>query len=272
MKFIITLFILSSSFYAYSQKNIKVKIYYEKHKDGWTLYADNSEFCPVSFNFNYELDNIRLSENEKTKVVPANSKRFLITELDIINKRKASHFNYRYKVNRGNHLILNFDNNYGYTLPFAMDKAFKVSQGYNTTRSHEGIHAIDFSMPVGTPICAAKGGVVVESIESNTKRCKTVECAKYNNKIVVYHPDDNTFGAYLHLKFNGSLVEVGQQINKGDQIGYSGNTGYSTGPHLHFEVYQQEMQRKQTIPTKFRISGDGELEYLREKKKYKRLH
>ena len=55
------------------------------------------------------------------------------------------------------------------------------------------------------------------------------------NYVKIRH-DDGTIGNYVHLQHDGVLVEVGDKVRTGDVIGMSGNTGFTTGPHLHFEV------------------------------------
>lgn len=86
---------------------------------------------------------------------------------------------------------------------------------------HEGI---DIGAPTGTPILAADTGMVVFRGWSGN----------YGYMIKIDHGGGEMVTLYAHLSdFN---VELGQQVNKGDVIGYVGNTGYSTGPHLHFEI------------------------------------
>ena len=60
---------------------------------------------------------------------------------------------------------------------------------------------------------------------------------------------------YAHLKAEGVLVRVGQRVRAGQQIGLSGNTGFTTGPHLHFVVQVNRGMRLESIPV--RIAGVG---------------
>ena len=124
-------------------------------------------------------------------------------------------------------------------------------------------------MPIGTKITAIRGGIVVKVVETNNKNCGKEVCKKYNNLIVIYH-SDGTFAEYTHIKQNGSVVEVGDKIIKGQLIGYSGNVGWSTGPHLHLLVFLQRLNKRTTLKTKFLI-GNGERKvYLKEKNEYSR--
>lgn len=99
-------------------------------------------------------------------------------------------------------------------------------------------YAIDFLVPVGTPIYAAASGKVVW-IKDNSKVGGRDKKKYWNlgNRIVIKHKNGE-YTAYEHLRYKRIIVKVGQKIRKGQIIGYSGNTGWSTiGPHLHFEVF-----------------------------------
>lgn len=103
----------------------------------------------------------------------------------------------------------------------------KLSSGFGNRRSYSGsvrFHAgIDIWAPYGSEIYAAESGQVL----------KAEYHGGYGYSILVYHGGDfATF--YAHL--SGFAVSVGQAVQKGQVIGYVGTTGYTTGPHLHFEV------------------------------------
>ncbi len=100
-----------------------------------------------------------------------------------------------------------------------------ITSGYGTRwgRPHEGI---DFGVPVGTPVYAAASGTVQARPGYN---------GGYGNLIVLKH-SAGVETRYAHL--SRISVSTGEHVNQGDLIGYSGNTGHSTGPHLHFEIRQ----------------------------------
>lgn len=150
------------------------------------------------------------------------------------------------------------DDNHLYRLPYADGASYRVLQGFGSRFSHRGIeqYAIDFRMSVGTPVHAARGGVVARAVDVHDKGCWEDGCGKYANFIVVMH-DDGTTGEYYHLKKDGAFVEVGDRVVAGQEIGLSGNTGHTTMPHLHFAVYRATRgARPQSIPISF-ISADG---------------
>jgi len=92
--------------------------------------------------------------------------------------------------------------------------------GKKQSEFHKGI---DIACPIGSKVLASRSGTIAF----------TGANGGYGNLIVIEH-EHNYHSLYGHL--NGYNVKVGQRVNKGDVIGYSGNTGHTTGPHLHFEV------------------------------------
>ena len=144
------------------------------------------------------------------------------------------------------------DKDYAYQLPYEKGKAFKIIQGYNSTLgTHHNQNALDFKMPVGTPICAARDGVVFETVDYFTKGGPSVKYEHKGNHIYIRH-SDGTFAVYYHLKYHGVAVKTGQKVKKGEIIGYSGKTGQALVPHLHFKVrYTKKGSDPMDIPTKF---------------------
>ncbi len=100
-------------------------------------------------------------------------------------------------------------------------------------------HGIDFLVPIGTEILAARKGKVVDvKVDSNEGGFEEKYIGnKYLNFITIEH-EKGEFSQYAHLKFNGACVKEGDKVKAGEVIGYSGNTGYTSTPHLHFHVYR----------------------------------
>ena len=122
-------------------------------------------------------------------------------------------------------------------------------------------------MPIGTEILAAREGIVVKVIQNNNQNCPDKSCASYNNYILIYH-NNGTFSNYVHLKQNGALVKEGDVVNQDDLIGYSGDTGWANGPHLHFMVFIQRLESRETLKTKFKINDGKTVQFLKEKTTY----
>ncbi|MEO8332581.1 MAG: M23 family metallopeptidase, partial [Gallionella sp.] len=124
-----------------------------------------------------------------------------------------------------------------YRLPFPGGTSFTVGQvigGKITTHTGpDSKCAIDFDVPIGTPVLAARKGIVVDIEQGNTLGGNDPRLK--SNHVLVLH-EDGTLGLYSHLAAYSHAVTFGQTVEAGMLIGYSGNVGYSTGPHLHFAV------------------------------------
>lgn len=105
---------------------------------------------------------------------------------------------------------------YGYTASAA--KLYR-------SRFHNGM---DFGVPIGTPVLAARDGKII-AVGNNGRY-------QYGKYVLIEH-DNNLVTIYGHL--SRQSISVGTTVRTGDIIGYSGNTGYSFGPHLHFSVYSE---------------------------------
>lgn len=125
------------------------------------------------------------------------------------------------------------DRNFIYRLPF--EGKARLSQGYFGEYSHEDRHALDFSMPEGTSVLAARDGVVIKTEDQYETGGADRSFMDKSNFIMILH-EDGTYAFYGHLVHQGVLVEPGDYVYQGQRIGLSGNTGFSSNPHLHFEV------------------------------------
>ena len=132
----------------------------------------------------------------------------------------------------------------------------KIEQEFNRKFSHTDVQnkfAIDFGVPQGTPVYAARAGVVMQ-VESDFDKAG-LDLEKYGgraNYVRILH-DDGTMGLYAHLRPEGVLVRSGQRVKTGQQIGLSGNTGFTSGPHLHFAVQVNRGMALVSLP--FRMTG-----------------
>lgn len=140
-----------------------------------------------------------------------------------------------------------------YQYPYHKGDYFPIVQGFGGGYSHSGAsqYAVDFAMPVGTPIHASRAGVVIDLVENNTRGGASRKYANFANFVVILHEDDTT-GEYYHLKENGVAVTLGSRVKVGQKIGYSGNTGFSSLPHLHFAIYHaRPFGKYQSLPFTF---------------------
>ncbi len=137
-----------------------------------------------------------------------------------------------------------------YLLPYAHGTKHLVSQGYFGKASHQGLYALDFVMPDGTTITAARGGVVIGVKQDSDVGGPSAEYASAGNYVEIMHPDA-TWALYAHIEQGGALVSVGESVRAGEPIALSGHTGEATGPHLHFAVYRASWEGPRSIPTVF---------------------
>jgi hypothetical protein len=128
---------------------------------------------------------------------------------------------------------------YAYRLPYPTGLTFSVLQGFHGTFSHRGSNefAVDFDCPVATPVLAARDGTVIAYNAAAQGAGTTPEFLDYKrtNFVLVLH-DDGTVGEYMHLSPSGIEVKPGQRVARGSRLALSGNTGFSSTPHLHFQV------------------------------------
>jgi murein DD-endopeptidase MepM/ murein hydrolase activator NlpD len=142
---------------------------------------------------------------------------------------------------------------YEYALPFSKGDKHFVVQGYGGLFSHRHIAALDFDMPVGTPVCAARGGIIYSYKDNSDEGGLFSKYRDKANYIIIKH-DDGSYGCYWHLQKNGVLIKSGR-VAEGQQIGLSGATGQVLQPHLHFSVKRiLNREMNSFIKTKFKTA------------------
>lgn len=228
------------------------------HEGGSTqFYVQNDEYCEVTLTFEMGLVNLKgNTQFPYTATFPARSKS---EAFEISPVQPGAHWEYSYTnyYKLGSNCA-HHDDNCIYQLPYAPGNKFKVTQGYNGKFSHTGSnqYAIDWDLPEGTLVHAARGGIVVRVKDDSDKGGPSIEYDRYNNYVLIRH-EDGTLGHYCHLQKGGVLVKPGQTVSTGDVIAHSGNTGFSSGPHLHFCVFKAKDGRTRvSIPVKFRTTQD----------------
>lgn len=141
------------------------------------------------------------------------------------------------------------------SLPFIKGKKYRIMQEQQGNYSHNDSYskyAIDFTMPVGDTIVSADDGYVVGVIKDFQYGKDDIKWTPYANFITIYHPHSGLFTQYAHLKQNGCFVIVGDAVKRDQQIGLSGETGYVSGAHLHFNVLVPEKEKSLiSIPYSF---------------------
>ena len=141
-----------------------------------------------------------------------------------------------------------------YRAPFAVASDYSITQAFPLGVTHNTLdsrYAVDIAMPIGTDIHAARGGVVFEVASTNYRGGLDPERdAPAANIIRILH-DDGTHAVYAHLNRSSIRVKPGDEIERGEYIADSGNTGFTSGPHLHFAVLRNVGMRMESVPVVF---------------------
>ncbi|SBV36533.1 Peptidase M23 [uncultured Stenotrophomonas sp.] len=142
-----------------------------------------------------------------------------------------------------------------YRLPFDAMRV-RVSQGFGGHYSHtdaQNRHAVDFPLAAGTPVLAARAGTVMQAVD---------DAPDDGSLLRVLHAD-GSMAVYAHLQTGSFRVRPGQRVEAGQTLARSGNSGRSSGPHLHFAVQANTGLALVSIP--FRMAGPrGELRFPRD--------
>lgn len=120
----------------------------------------------------------------------------------------------------------------------AISQRFGARPNYYRKFGLPGHEGVDWAVPVGTPVLAAAEGRVILALADNGKH-------PYGTHIRIRH-DNGLETIYAHL--SRLMVKRNDEVKRGETIGLSGNSGNSTGPHLHFSVKQDEATARGLTP------------------------
>lgn len=219
----------------------------KKQKGTDVVFVRNDLYAPVEVALAFTgMSNVRGAPTETIRrVLPARSNTRLAL-LTAVSGGKPLVYTPQFQYSLGD--PAGAAQSYRYPFPWR-GGPFRLSQGANGDYSHYGPknkYAMDIAMPVGTPIIAARAGVVVKTENSQNGRGTDPS----GNFVRVLH-DDGTMGVYLHLKQGSVCVREGQRVAVGSPLALSGNTGNSSGPHLHFVVQRNTGGGLVSIPYQF---------------------
>jgi murein DD-endopeptidase MepM/ murein hydrolase activator NlpD len=228
--------------------------------DDQTEVFTNSAGGPVSVDIMFEVaDNVQSQPRLPARIVLPG-----LTETPAVHITPiAAHASFRYQL-RYAYMPGDFRAQHStdaqYRLPFPESERFPIAQAFGGAVSHtdkQNYYAVDIAMPEGTPILAARAGVVMTV--DNDFYGAGQDLSKYGdraNNIRIVH-GDGTMAVYAHLQLESARVSVGDRVHAGQPIALSGNTGYTRGPHLHFVVQQNVDMDLIAVPFKF-TGGNGE--------------
>lgn len=195
--------------------------------------------------------------NDDRKWVVAPRSELQLLDLESLGSPEVPSVEYRYVYLPGDPDSVP-DSSVTYRVPFSVGQSFPVTQTYPDSVTHltrDSMYAVDIAMPVGTDVVAARDGIVFDVSSTNFQGGPDADqYADLANLVRILH-DDGTFAVYAHLNWNTIRVNPGQRVTAGQYIADSGNTGFSSGPHLHFAVQRNLGMRVESIPVVFRGPG-----------------
>ena len=204
---------------------------------------------------------VAFSEQKNVQATPVLPRKFVIEPgvseplfgLGAINEYQGWRYALTYRYSLGAPAARH-DRQAIYYPPFASYRKFQITQAFNGQFSHtdkQNKYAIDLSMPEGSEVHAARAGVVM-SLENDYFKGGTDKQAYKSraNSVRILH-DDGTMAVYAHLQVERARVYEGMRVDAGQIIAYSGNTGFSSGPHLHFAVQVNRGMSLVAVPFKF---------------------
>jgi murein DD-endopeptidase MepM/ murein hydrolase activator NlpD len=216
------------------------------------FHATNDTDAPYSLRVAFDtLENVTATTALPFRAVAKPGRRQLVGSLAMQDPNASMRYAYRWSAALGS-MLARPDAGHRYQMPFGGEAPRFLSQGVDGPHSHTGAArwAFDFAMPWGTPVLAARGGVVVDVVDGNLASGSNQRFYGRANRVNVLHAD-GTLGMYAHLR-KGAMVTPGQRVAVGAVIGLSGDTGFSTGPHLHFMVWQRKSDLTQeSVPIRF---------------------
>jgi murein DD-endopeptidase MepM/ murein hydrolase activator NlpD len=236
-----------------------------------TILAESDTNLEFTVTVDFTLNNMTASRPLPLTVDSAGQKTVEVVQLRRANPTQAWSYKYNNTNFRRGARRESQTNDAFYLIPFTPGETHRVVQGNLGKFSHYAgsgnEHATDFACDPGTIVRAARDGVVTGIRQDFTLGGTDEKFKSMGNYVIIKHAD-GTFAEYFHLLHHGVLVQLGQSVSAGQAIAKSGATGYATGPHLHFAVFQNiDGKDRLTLPVLFQTSH-GVLDALTEGESY----
>lgn len=219
----------------------------------------NEYFGPVEVELVFtRQDNVRSKPELPNRFVVQSGKSKPLLQIGAVNQAHSWSYslNYRYMIGDPE---ARHNDAFRYLPPFDPADRFQITQAFGGEFSHqddENKYAVDIAMPVGTPLYAARAGIVM-AVDNDFYRGGTDNQVFRSraNSIRILH-DDGSMALYAHLQLEQAQVNPGMSVKAGQLLAYSGNTGYSSGPHLHFVIQVNKGMALVSVPFNF-LTHDG---------------
>jgi len=209
---------------------------------------------------------VSLLEHSNVQVKPDLPRKFVVQPgtsstlfgLGALDEYQSWQYSLKYRYSLGEPLAKHSERAIYYP-PFVAYKTFPITQAFGGQFTHtdeQNKYAVDLSMPEGSEIHAARAGVIMSLDNDFFKGGIDQQAYKARaNSIRILH-DDGSMGVYAHLQVERAQVHEGVRVKAGQLIAYSGNTGFSSGPHLHFAVQVNQGMSLVSVPFSF-VDGKG---------------
>lgn len=254
--FVVLLCAFSSNLFGDEDIQSSIRVIKEQNSDAVTIRAKSDYLTEFTVTLEATLENMSSSRPVPFTVESAGRSSFVVARFERADKRQSWSYKYQPFCQFGARRA-NTTNDAEYAIPFGPGR-YVVMQGPGGTFSHfagsGNENAVDWAVPEGTIVCAARDGRVVGVRQDSNIGGADRRFRPYANFIVIKH-SDGTFAQYLHLQKDGAMVKLGDEVTTGQPIGLSGQTGFASKPHLHFEVFQAiDGKRKLSLPFRLKTN------------------
>ena len=246
-----------------------VQIVEQREGETVTLTAKLTNAIDVTMTLSADLENLAPSIPLPATIDSDGKTDVPLLTFQVVDRKKPYRYGYRLEWKPGGR-PKGTATAFAYALPYK-DGPRRVRQGFLGRFSHymgsQDEYAIDWSMPIGTKVYASRAGTVAAFRSDVDEGGPDPKYKSDYNYIVIRH-DDGTYAEYLHIDSDGVKVHAGDKVSQGQFIGLSGNTGYTSEPHLHFAVFNTVTGHiRKTIPIEFMLPS-GKRIVLQEGRSY----
>ena len=225
--------------------------------------AHNEFYAPVEVRLKFvEITGVEYPQSDQILrwVIDPRSDQLLLN-LEVLQEADLPFVEYRFEYMPGDPTARHQASD-GYIAPFSAGRDFPITQAYPDAVTHQtldSVFAVDIAMPVGTDVLAARAGVVFDVASDNYRGGMDLSRDGQAANIVRIVHDDGTLSLYAHLNWNSIRVKPGDRVSTGEYIADSGNTGFTSGPHLHFAVQRNAGLMIESLPVVFKGSSAADV-------------